>query len=385
MSSPREGYYGSSAGKTRRSPQGQDSQSGGLFQTGQGGRPVLPPISSGFPTSRSPVPSQHQAYYPQPQRVSPGRSDFNAASYGHQWPSNSNSPPQQHAPAFAYYDQPDTRYTGNPYPSTRASPGLADQHEPRRLPPISIGSSGRRDDDWSSSSYVSGGNHVPFDDEIRSPVAGYPPQYPAYHLNQQQAPYSYSQMPSDNTRNVAFPTGYTQSPQTQMGPPVERATTRAKETHPYARYSGTPQTMAYTAEPVAMPAEEVKKKRKRADAAQLKVLNATYQRTAFPSTEERQSLANELGMPPRSVQIWFQNRRQSDRQTSRQNSTTTGPPAQPIFTDPGVDDRSRGRGYSSVSPPTNAADVPYIPRSSRDPHHRARSQEEDKWTSAGRY
>lgn len=152
---------------------------------------------------------------------------------------------------------------------------------------------------------MSGGNHVPFDDEIRSPVAGYPPQYPAYHLNQQQAPYSYSQMPSDNTRNVAFPTGYTQSPQTQMGPPVERATTRAKETHPYARYSGTPQTMAYTAEPVAMPAEEVKKKRKRADAAQLKVLNATYQRTAFPSTEERQSLANELGMPPRSVQIWY--------------------------------------------------------------------------------
>lgn len=167
-----------------------------------------------------------------------------------------------------------------------------------------MSSTGRRDDDWTSSSYQSGGNHVPFDDEIRSPVAGYPPQYPAYQLNQ-QAPYAYSQMPSDHTRNVAFPTAYTQSPQTQMGPPVERATNRAKETHPYTRYSGTPQTMAYTAEPVPMPAEEVKKKRKRADAAQLKVLNATYQRTAFPSTEERQSLANELGMPPRSVQIWY--------------------------------------------------------------------------------
>lgn len=356
MSSPREGYYGS-AGKTRRSPQGQDSQSGGLFPTGQ-------------------VPSQHQAYYPQPQRVSPGRNEFNA-SYGHQWPSN--SPPQQHAPTFAYYDQPDARYTGNPYPSTRASPGLSDQHEPRRLPPISIGSAGRRDDEWSSSSYAAGGSHASFDDEIRSPVAGYPPQYPAYHLNQ-QAPYSYSQMPSDNTRNVAFPTTYTQSPQTQMGPPVERPSNRTKEAHPYARYSGTPQTMAYTAEPAAMPTEEVKKKRKRADAAQLKVLNATYQRTAFPSTEERQSLANELGMPPRSVQIWFQNRRQSDRQTSRQNSTTTGPPAQSSFIDPN-EDRSRGRGYSSVSPPTNAAEVAYIPRSSRDPHHRARSQEEDKWTS----
>lgn len=48
----------------------------------------------------------------------------------------------------------------------------------------------------------------------------------------------------------------------------------------------------------------VKKKRKRADANQLRVLNATYQRTAFPSTQERESLAKELDMSPRSVQIW---------------------------------------------------------------------------------
>ncbi|KAF8481493.1 Homeodomain-like protein, partial [Gautieria morchelliformis] len=59
----------------------------------------------------------------------------------------------------------------------------------------------------------------------------------------------------------------------------------------------------------------VKKKRKRADANQLRVLNATYQRTAFPSTQERESLAKELDMSPRSVQIWFQNKRQSMRQS----------------------------------------------------------------------
>ncbi|KAF7966688.1 hypothetical protein HWV62_37492 [Athelia sp. TMB] len=290
--------------------------------------------------------------------------------------------PQQHSPAFAYYDNPDTRYTGNPYPSTRASPGLTDQHEPRRLPPISIGSAGRRDGDWASSSFV-GSSHMAFADEIHSPVADYPPQYAGYQMNQ-QAPYAYSQMPSENTRNVAYPT-YTQSPQMPMGPPAERATTRSnKETHPYARYSGTPQ-MPYTAEPAAAPTEEVKKKRKRADAAQLKVLNATYQRTAFPSTEERQSLANELGMPPRSVQIWFQNRRQSDRQSSRQNSTTTAPSASDGHIDSAMEDRSRissSRTYASVSPPTNPISSPYsMSRSSRDPYQRARSQEEDKWTS----
>lgn len=48
----------------------------------------------------------------------------------------------------------------------------------------------------------------------------------------------------------------------------------------------------------------IKKKRKRADANQLKVLNETYARTAFPSTEERLALAKLLDMSPRSVQIW---------------------------------------------------------------------------------
>lgn len=40
------------------------------------------------------------------------------------------------------------------------------------------------------------------------------------------------------------------------------------------------------------------------DAEQLKVLNETYNRTAFPSTEERNELAKKLGMSARSVQIW---------------------------------------------------------------------------------
>ncbi len=47
-----------------------------------------------------------------------------------------------------------------------------------------------------------------------------------------------------------------------------------------------------------------KMKRKRADASQLKLLNETYSRTAFPSTEERIALAKLLDMSPRSVQIW---------------------------------------------------------------------------------
>ena len=61
-------------------------------------------------------------------------------------------------------------------------------------------------------------------------------------------------------------------------------------------------TSPQDASPVEFPV--VKKKRKRADANQLKVLNEVYARTAFPTTEERLDLAKRLDMSARSVQIW---------------------------------------------------------------------------------
>ncbi|PIA16204.1 Homeodomain-like protein, partial [Coemansia reversa NRRL 1564] len=63
--------------------------------------------------------------------------------------------------------------------------------------------------------------------------------------------------------------------------------------------------------PAAPP--HIKGKRKRASPHQLKVLNDIYLKTAFPSTETRNRLARELGMTPRTVQIWFQNKRQASR------------------------------------------------------------------------
>ncbi|KAF9434936.1 hypothetical protein BGZ76_007155 [Entomortierella beljakovae] len=55
----------------------------------------------------------------------------------------------------------------------------------------------------------------------------------------------------------------------------------------------------------------VKAKRKRANADQLSVLNAAFERSYFPSTEERLRLSKQTKMCPRTVQIWFQNKRQS--------------------------------------------------------------------------
>lgn len=58
--------------------------------------------------------------------------------------------------------------------------------------------------------------------------------------------------------------------------------------------------------PLKQPVEPTKPKRKRASPAQVEVLNRSYERTAFPSAEERQALAMKLDMPPRSVQIWYE-------------------------------------------------------------------------------
>lgn len=62
----------------------------------------------------------------------------------------------------------------------------------------------------------------------------------------------------------------------------------------------------------------VKAKRRRANGEQLEVLNRVFDRTFFPSTQVRAELGRQLGMSPRTVQIWFQNRRQAMRTKERQ-------------------------------------------------------------------
>ncbi|GAA5806641.1 hypothetical protein HPULCUR_012184 [Helicostylum pulchrum] len=57
----------------------------------------------------------------------------------------------------------------------------------------------------------------------------------------------------------------------------------------------------------------MKIRRKRATVKQTQTLQKVFERTAFPSTILRENLARHLGMSPRTVQIWFQNKRQAVR------------------------------------------------------------------------
>ncbi|KAF1800536.1 hypothetical protein FB192DRAFT_1283412 [Mucor lusitanicus] len=86
--------------------------------------------------------------------------------------------------------------------------------------------------------------------------------------------------------------------------------------------------------------EPVKAKRKRASPSQLSVLNRVFEQTFFPSTELRMELGKQLGMSPRTVQIWFQNKRQSIRTRERGVTHIASPPISPSI-----------RHYASPPPP----------------------------------
>ncbi|KAI8343363.1 homeobox domain-containing protein, partial [Chlamydoabsidia padenii] len=51
------------------------------------------------------------------------------------------------------------------------------------------------------------------------------------------------------------------------------------------------------------------KHRRRTSRAQFKLLESSFSENSKPSATMRRWLAQKLGMTPRSVQVWFQNRR----------------------------------------------------------------------------
>jgi hypothetical protein len=59
------------------------------------------------------------------------------------------------------------------------------------------------------------------------------------------------------------------------------------------------------------------KKRIRTTPEQLRVLEKTYERETNPSQSLREEIARKLGMTPRRVQVWFQNKRAKERRITK--------------------------------------------------------------------
>ncbi|KAK0437918.1 kinase-like domain-containing protein [Desarmillaria tabescens] len=173
-----------------------------------------------------------------------------------------------------------------PVYSSRTSPMIPDTAvDSRKLPPLNTSPHGYP----SASSTMHGGSH------IRSPTASYPAAYNNYPTNASGS-YRYAMSMADLS-NIP------------MSSHSHTAMTDVRSSSPYGRNLSHVPPPSYTPPPVSPTSADdsptIKKKRKRADAAQLKILNETYARTAFPSTEERLALAKLLDMSTRSVQIWY--------------------------------------------------------------------------------
>ncbi|KAG6903069.1 hypothetical protein C0995_006256 [Termitomyces sp. Mi166 len=298
----------------------------GFFQTGQGGRPVvLPPISS-F-NSTLPLTAEPASSYP-------------------------------------FYDTHERYPTSSQnynYTPRTPPPLVAHPPENRKLPQLSTSSGGG----WSTAPYIT--TSYQSSSGIRSPTASYPGLY-AYPQTTQGGNYTY--LPTQDHGHIQIPSmnpsvyntdsyGYSDVPRSE----------HHRSSSPYGRNSShvvPPSTTPPPVSPTAAEESTIKKKRKRADARQLKVLNETYNRTAFPSTEERLALAKELDMTARSVQIWFQNKRQSMRQTNRQSSTMGSSSSQP-FSVTGQDQLEElehsSMGYGN---PMTAVEAQYASRQSPD-------------------
>jgi hypothetical protein len=63
------------------------------------------------------------------------------------------------------------------------------------------------------------------------------------------------------------------------------------------------------------------KHRRRTSKMQLRILEKTFETNIRPDANLRKILGEQLGMTPRSVQVWFQNRRAKIKKNSRKNST----------------------------------------------------------------
>lgn len=63
------------------------------------------------------------------------------------------------------------------------------------------------------------------------------------------------------------------------------------------------------------------KHRKRTTKTQLKVLEQTFETNIRPDANMRKKLGEQLGMTPRSVQVWFQNRRAKIKKLTQKKGT----------------------------------------------------------------
>jgi len=232
------------------------------------------------------------AYYPQ-SRSSPKFGEPHGQGLQNLYPYPTASTREQTFPAtFSDYQLRHEGYSlqrSFPYPPSQSTASsVTGSRDSRKLPQA---------DQWRQPSCLPQSNGFSGANSDRSPMASYPAAYPtnqtyssAYHMQQSR---NDLMNPQNHGPNSAFDDRHYSSPYGLSSRPS------------YVPYVPLPRT--YSPSPVRPASSEgttINKVHRCTDAAQLKVLNDSYSRTAFPSTEERIALATMLDMSISSVQIW---------------------------------------------------------------------------------
>ncbi|GBE77364.1 homeobox-domain-containing protein [Sparassis crispa] len=80
-------------------------------------------------------------------------------------------------------------------------------------------------------------------------------------------------------------------------------------------------------------ADVIRRTRKRFTNVQLMMLEHLYHETSHPTREQREGLARSAELETRSVTVWFQNKRQTERRVALHNATT-GAPQSALYSTP---------------------------------------------------
>lgn len=108
------------------------------------------------------------------------------------------------------------------------------------------------------------------------------------------------------------------------------------------------------------------KRRKRTTHDQLKILEDTFKRDTKPDGVLRKRLAVELGMAPRGVQVWFQNRRAKEKTKARKaNAKATST----------LELRNNDASARDASPSLRSSTTDFVPDMLSEPHHSPVPQE----------
>ncbi|KAF9310645.1 hypothetical protein BG003_008322 [Podila horticola] len=283
-SAPR--IYGIDAADTPRPPFSYNAKSPYVLQR-------APDEFSSSDTSRRHSMGQISSNYHRPPQARDPRfldytsgREFGPPRYEHPWASSMPHPPSYSPPSEPYIQPPSWYQSYAHAPKVHEDRAWFPEHEPR--PPLTPR--------HSDHGHPYNGSWAPY----VGPPSGYSEELSeARYTDHDQGshpsrPPSHSVHPFDVT-NPASPPSSSSTYRPQMSSPTNnKGNKRAQEdSDPFIVEDG------------------IKAKRKRANASQLSVLNAAFEKSYFPSTEERLRLSKECKMCPRTVQIWFQNKRQS--------------------------------------------------------------------------